>query len=140
MDNSKTKHGERQKMTKVRYWKLDRFCLMICKMLLNKFDCLICIEGNRGLGKSTLAFHILTKVNYYFRKIYSETKDETMKEWYRFNPLKQLKDPRHNKCVIYTQKDVLNFYDKWHSSAISDEMINVAFNREFYSEIGRAHV
>jgi hypothetical protein len=121
-------------MTKIRYWSMDRFALMIIKMLLNKFDALIIIEGNRGLGKSTLAFELEKKINRYFRIIYRETKNEEMKDWYRFNPLMQLKDPVKHRYVIYTQKDVINFYDKWHVSAIADEMINVAFNREFFSE------
>ena len=103
-------------------------------MLLNKFDCLIMIEGNRGLGKSTFAFKLLTKISKYFRTIYAETGDPQYKDWYRFNPLMQLKKPNKNRYVIYTQKDVINFYDKWHVSAIGDEFINVAFNREFFGE------
>jgi hypothetical protein len=103
-------------------------------MLLNKFDCLICIEGNRGLGKSTFAIELLQKINRYFRIIYRETHDENMKNWYKFNPVMQLKNPQKYRHVIYTQKDVINFYDKWHVSAIADEMINVAFNRDFFGE------
>lgn len=121
-------------MTKVRYWSIERFCLMVCKMLLNKFDCLICIEGNRGLGKSTFAIEILMRINRYFRTIYRETGDPQYKDWYRFNPIMQLRDPNKHRYVIYTQKDVINFYDKWHVSAIADEMINVAFNRDFFGE------
>lgn len=113
---------------------MDRFALMIAKMLLNKFDCLLCIEGNRGLGKSTFAYKLLQKVNRYFRIIYRETRNEEMKNWYKFNPLMQLKKPNQYRHVIYTQKDVINFYDKWHVSAIADEMINVAFNRDFFGE------
>jgi hypothetical protein len=121
-------------MTKVVFWSMDRFCLMMCQMLLNKFDCFVIIEGNRGLGKSTFAFELLTKMNHYFRKIYRETGDEQYKDWYRFNPLMQLKKPNQYRHVIYTQKDVINFYDKWHVCAIADEMINVAFNRDFFGE------
>lgn len=121
-------------MTKIRYWSMDKFALMITSMLLNKFDCLIAIEGNRGLGKSTFAFHLLNKINSYFRKIYRETGDPQYKDWYKFNPLMQLKDPNKHRHVIYTQKDVINFYDKWHVSAIADEMINVAFNRDFFGD------
>ena len=120
-------------MTRVRYWSMDRFAVMIVKMLLNKFDCMIIVEGNRGLGKSTFAYKLLLKVNNYFRIIYRETHKEEMKDWYKFNPNMQLKHPSKFRSVIYTQKDVINFYDKWHVSAIADEMINVAFNREFFS-------
>lgn len=123
-------------MTKVRYWSMDRFVLMIVEMLLNKFDCLIVVEGNRGLGKSTFAFKVLNKVHKYFRTIQAETGGiiSPYKNWYNFNPLMQLKCPAKYRHVIYTQKDVINFYDKWHVSAIADEMINVAFNREFFGE------
>lgn len=121
-------------MTKIRYWSMDRFALMIIKMLLNKFDCLIVVEGNRGLGKSTFAYKLLSKISKYFREIYAETGDETFRDWYKFNPVMQLKKPKKYRHIIYTQKDVINFYDKWHVSAIADEMINVAFNREFFGE------
>jgi len=121
-------------MTKVRYWSMDRFALMVLKMLLNKFDCLIIVEGNRGLGKSTFAYKLLTKINNYFRIMHRETGDPQYKDWYRFNPMMQLRNPNKHRHVIYTQKDVINFYDKWHVSAIADEMINVAFNRDFFGE------
>lgn len=123
-------------MTKVMYWSMDRFALMIAKMLLNKFDCFIVVEGNRGLGKSTFAWHVLKKISRYFKQIQKETGgiNSEFKDYYLFNPLMQLKNPKKFRYVIYTQKDVINFYDKWHVSAIADEMINVAFNREFFSE------
>lgn len=93
------------------------------------------IEGNRGLGKSTFAFELANKVHRYFRIVQRETggiKSE-YKGWYEFKPLMQLKHPKEHRAIIYTQSDVINFYDKWHKVAISDEAINVAFNREFFS-------
>lgn len=123
-------------MVFVKFWKLPRVSLMITKMLLNKFDCFIVIEGNRGLGKSTLGWEILTSVNQYFAKIRRETGDKNSpyKEWYRFKPKEQLRNPDKNKFIIYKQEDVINFFDKWHYSGLADEMINATFNRDFWSE------
>ena len=45
-------------------------------MIKNKFDCIIFIEGNRGLGKSTFAYKLLDGldtvieqvINYFFKE------------------------------------------------------------------------
>lgn len=107
---------------------------MILEMLTNKFDCLIIIEGNRGLGKSTLAWHILKKVSAINKQIVKVTggKESPYFKQYQFKPVAQTKGKF--KSVIYTKEDVINFFDKWHHSALADEMINVAFNREFWNE------
>ena len=103
-------------------------------MLLNQFDCLIIIEGNRGLGKSTLAWHIAKKVMRIFRKITLETgrEESPYNKHHLFKPHLQVKGKF--KSVLYKREDVINFFDKWNSTAIADEMINVAFNREFWNE------
>lgn len=88
---------------------------MIVRILENKFDCFIVIEGNRGLGKSTLAIHLHRGVSREFKKKGSED--------YRFN---------WRNCLVYTKKETKRFWHKWRSSGIGDEMINVAFNRDFY--------
>lgn len=121
---------------KVRYWSMERFCLMVSKMLLNKFDCFIIVEGNRGLGKSTWAYLISKKIHRYFRTIVKETGGDQSPyyKWYEFKPRLQVKYPDTHKYVLYKQQDVINYYDKWHQLGIADEMINVAFNREFWSE------
>jgi hypothetical protein len=123
-------------MTKVMYWSMDKFCLMIIQMLLNKFDCFIVIEGNRGLGKSTFAFQISKKIKNMLRKIIQATGDKQSPyyKWYDFKPQIQSKNPFGKKFILYKRDDVINFYDKWHSTAISDEMINVSFNREFWND------
>lgn len=121
-------------MANVRFWSMEKFCVMILEMLTNKFDCLIIIEGNRGLGKSTLAWHILKKVSAINKQIVKVTggKESPYFKQYQFKPVAQTKGKF--KSVIYTKEDVINFFDKWHHSALADEMINVAFNREFWNE------
>ena len=90
---------------------------MIVQILQNKFDCVIIIEGNRGLGKSTLAIHLTRGVSREFKKMGSPD--------YRFN---------WRNSLIYTKKETKRFLHKWKSVGIADEMINVAFNRDFYDE------
>lgn len=113
---------------------MDKFSLMCSSMLLNKFDCLIIVEGNRGLGKSTLAYHLLNRISRIMRKIAKETggKKSPYYNYYNFRPYMQSKGKAQN--IIYKRDDALKFFDKWHSSALADEMINVSFNRDFWNE------
>ena len=90
---------------------------MITQTLKNKFDCVVVIEGNRGLGKSTLAIKLARAVSRKFRLM-------GMKD-YRFN---------WKSSLVYTKKETKNFLHKWRSVGIADEMINVTFNRDFYNE------
>lgn len=90
---------------------------MIVAILQNKFDCFIVIEGNRGLGKSTLAIHLARGVSREFKKQGSQD--------YKFN---------WRNVLIYTKKETKRFWHKWKSVGIGDEMINVTFNRDFYNE------
>lgn len=90
---------------------------MITQILQNKFDCVIIIEGNRGLGKSTLAIHLSRGVAREFKKM--------GKDKYKFN---------WNWSFIYSKKETKRFFHKWRSTGIADEMINVTFNRDFYNE------
>lgn len=98
-------------------WSMKKVVWMIVKILSNQFDCFIIIEGNRGLGKSTLAIHLARQVSRIFRK--KGSKD------YRFN---------WRNSLIYTKKETKHFWHKWKSTGIADEMINVSFNRDFYNE------
>lgn len=108
---------------------------MIVQILCDKFDCFLIIEGNRGLGKSTLAYKIAKKVSYYFRLIAHETggRESPFKDYFRFKPNLQLKNKKE-KFLLYTRDEVINFFNKWNKTAIADEMINVSFNREFWND------
>ena len=90
---------------------------MICDIFMNKFDCFIVIEGNRGLGKSTLAYHISNGVS-------KEMKRRGV-DGYKFTP---------KFALLYQRYEVLKFFHKWKRIGIADEMINVSFNRDFYNE------
>ena len=96
-------------------WNLKKMSKMITKILENKFDCFIIIEGNRGLGKSTLAINLARRVAREFKK---KGKKKYKFKWYN--------------SLIYTKKQTKKFWHKWESLGIADEMINVTFNRDFY--------
>lgn len=88
-------------------WSVKRLAKLVERMQDNKFDCLIIIEGNRGLGKSTLAYHIANRV-----------------KTHKFSP---------KKDILYKRKEIIDaFNDRWFSTFVADEMINVSFNRDFY--------
>lgn len=101
---------------------MKRMIQMISNILLNKFDCFIAIEGTgeRGMGKSTLAFKLAKEVNKKFRKL---RQYEGYEDWYEFEPRRDL---------LYSRPKVLKFWNKRRSIGIADEMINVTFNRDFY--------
>ena len=98
-------------------WNMKKMIWLITQILQNKFDCVIVIEGNRGLGKSTLAINLQRGVSREFKKMGSKD--------YRWN---------WKKCLIYTKKQTKEFWHKWRTSGIADEMINITFNRDFYNE------
>ena len=97
-------------------WSMSKLVYMIVKTLENDFDCFIIIEGNRGLGKSTLAIEVSRKVDTCFK--YLGKADQYKFHW--------------DKSMIYTKKETLNFFHQWNKNGIADEMINVTFNRDFY--------
>lgn len=98
-------------------WSMIKMITMIVKILSKEFDCFIVIEGNRGLGKSTLAIHLTRGVAREFKKLGSEN--------YKFH---------WKNSFIYTKKETKKFWHKWRSNGIADEMINVTFNRDFYDD------
>ncbi len=79
-------------------------------MIKNKFDCIIFIEGNRGLGKSTFAYKLLDGLTIPIP----------------FNP---------NRDLVYSREVTLkHIATKKGGAVLSDELINVAYNRDFYQE------
>jgi KaiC/GvpD/RAD55 family RecA-like ATPase len=124
---------------------------MIVATLLNKYDFFIVIEGGTGIGKSTLAFHLANRIAKEFRKLY-KLELETVRYYYervgrkmglteeefvaKILLLKQNRKYRFipSKALIYTQTELQNALASWHNISIPDEMINITFNRDFYSE------
>jgi len=102
---------------KVLRWSMAKVVWMMVKILQNKFDCFVIIEGNRGLGKSTLAIHLARQVSREFKKMGSSD--------YKFH---------WDRSLIYTKKETKTFLHKWRTTGIADELINVTFNRDFYNE------
>jgi len=101
----------------VLHWSMIKMITMIVKILSKEFDCFIIIEGNRGLGKSTLGIHLARGVAREFKKLGSDK--------YKFH---------WKNTFIYTKRETKQFWHKWRSIGLADEMINVAFNRDFYNE------
>lgn len=99
-------------MKKLLKWTIKDICESIEVMTSNevKFDCIIFIEGKRGLGKSTLAYKILNKLDVE-------------------HPFKPRKD------IVYSREDTLSHLaNKKNGCIFSDEMINVAYKRDFYEQ------
>jgi hypothetical protein len=95
-------------MVKLLIWKIKDVSECINEMQDEKFDCIICVEGKRGLGKSTLSYKICSRVKS------------------PFNPYKD---------ICYSRKQVIkSLATKIKGNIFADEMINVAFNRDFYEE------
>lgn len=103
-------------------WSVRRLCRLIEQMLSNKFDCNIIIEGNRGLGKSTLAYLICKGV----KQITVSEGGVPVKKNIYFTP---------KRDILYTRSAIIKaFNDRWFSAFMADELINVSFNRDFYNE------
>lgn len=107
-------------MGKAIVWSFKKLVYVIVRTLLNDFDFFIVIEGNRGLGKSTLAINLARAVKNVFKKL--------------GNPEFKYQSFTLRRGLIYTQKDMKKHLHKWNSIGIADEMINVTFNRDFFSE------
>lgn len=132
-------------------WQMPSLIRMIVATLLNKYDFFIVVEGGTGIGKSTLAYHIGSKVAQEFHKLYMLREDAveyyyervgrkmglTEEEW--IEKILKLKKEKKYKfhpqtALIYTQDALQNFLGGWQGISIPDEMINITFNRDFYSE------
>jgi KaiC/GvpD/RAD55 family RecA-like ATPase len=132
-------------------WNLNDIVHTIVATLLNKYDFFCVIEGNTGTGKSTLAFHIATKVEQEFKRLYNLNEDVIEYYYERVGKtlelteeefiskillLKQNKEYKFNprKALVYTQDELQKSLASWHNISIPDEMINITFNRDFFSE------
>lgn len=127
------------------------FARMIVATLLNSFDCFTIIEGGTGIGKSTLAYRIVLNVRGEFRRLFDldiETVRyywENVMEW-KSKPLEEfiayileLKNESAYRFIpkrdlIYSQKEMMKYLSSWHRIGIPDEMVNVTFNRDFFSQ------
>ena len=89
-------------------WKVSEIRMLLWQMQQNKFDGIICIDGSRGLGKSTLAYKIAMG----------------------FPQFKAERD------IVYSKEDVLrNVATQKFGIIFADEMINAAFKRDFYDAL-----
>lgn len=87
-------------------WTIADLAQVILKRQQNEFDVVIVIDGQRGNGKSTLAYKLLTKTG-------------------KFVP---------EKDIMFTREDVVEALKTRKFSCIdADEMINSAHNRDFFS-------
>lgn len=99
--------------------------------VIKKFDCIIFIEGETGSGKSSLAYKIADGLNIEHYPV-SEQKG------YHLNPdgsdrVFSLFKPKRD--IIFTREDLIKHYaTKNNSIILADELINVAFLRDFYQE------
>lgn len=130
---------------------LNTLVKTIVGILLNKFDCFTTIEGGTGIGKSTLAYRIAKGVKFEFRRLYrldektvlyyynkvKKDKGVSMKEFVDY--LMKLKEEKAynfipKRDLIYSQGSMMKFLSSWNRIGVPDEMINITFNRDFYSQ------
>lgn len=98
------------KILKLFHWSVKDIVEVIEGKINDKFDFICIIDGKRGLGKSSLAYKILTRVNCPI-------------------PFKPRRD------IIYDQKEVIrHIASKKGGTLLIDEAVNVIYNRDFYSE------
>lgn len=94
----------------MRTWNIKKIAELSSKRVFNKYDCIICIEGNRGKGKSTCAVKIANRLRAFGLK---------------FNMHNNIVyDPKEANRLVSTCK---------HTVIMFDEMINIAHNRDFYN-------
>ena len=97
-------------MGKLFQWTIKDIVEIIEGRINNRFDFILVIDGKRGLGKSSLAFKILSRV----------------KCPILFKP---------KRDIVYDQKEVLrHLASKKGGCVLVDEAVNVIYNRDFYSE------
>lgn len=137
-----------RKIVKFNFWKIVQ---MIVATLLNKYDFFIVIEGGTGIGKSTLAYLIASRVATEFQRLY-RLEEEVVEYYFErigrklglseiefIEKILALKEKNAYKfsarsCLIYSQDEFQKALAAWHKISIPDEMVNITFNRDFFSE------
>ena len=138
-------------MVKAPIWTLRHLTKLIVATILNKYDFFLVIEGSTGIGKSTLAYHLAKRVSHEFSRLYN-LEDEVVEYYYNrigkklklseiefIEKIIELKEKRAYRFIsrrdlIFRQDEIQTALSDWHRVIISDEMINVTFNRDFFSE------
>ncbi|HME87154.1 MAG TPA: hypothetical protein VKE88_01975 [Candidatus Nanoarchaeia archaeon] len=97
-------------MGKLLEWSLKDLVEVVEGRVKNKFSAEIVIDGSRGLGKSSLSYKLLSRL--------------------------QLRIPfKPRRDIVYTREDVLrHLSSKIQGCIFADEMVNVSYNRDFYQE------
>lgn len=99
-------------MTNLLKWTIKNLVEVIEGCVQNDFDVIVFVEGNRGLGKSTLLYKIGTRLN--------------SRGIVKFNP---------RKHITYSREDAIKLLATCRRTFIlPDEMINVAYGRDFYEQ------
>jgi len=98
-------------MAKIIIWTIKNLVDTIIGCVDNQFDCILFIEGKRGCGKSTLAYVISKRCK---------------RRGLIFNP---------HTHIAYTREEIIRLLSTQKRSVIfGDELINVAYNRDFYEQ------
>jgi len=91
-------------------WTIKDLCEVIEGCVNNKFDVIMFVEGNRGLGKSTFLYKVGLRLNTH--------------GVVKFNP---------QQDITYSREDTIKrLASKTKEFIFADELINVAYNRDFY--------
>lgn len=99
-----------RKLGKLVVWSMNDLAFCVDGMINNDFDCIMIVEGKRGIGKSTLVYKLAKK-------------------------LKSIQKFRPHRDLCYSRKQVIEQLTKRKKGFIfADEMINVTYNRDFYVE------
>jgi len=129
-----------------------QLAMMVVATLLNKFDFYTVVDGERGLGKSTVAFKLSKNVSEIFRRLYKgeidvmvqiynilkkENHKYTFEEFIR--RLIYLKGRaayqfRPRDHLIYDQQSAKEALEEWNSVGVFDEFVNIGYSRDFFDK------
>jgi hypothetical protein len=137
---------------KYRVFSENDLAFMIVCTVLNKYDFYIILDGNRGVGKSSLAYRLAKRTSTIFKRLYRGDTN-TIFEIYRTLKTKrkdlnlemfldQIIKLKQNKSyvfnpqddLIYDQASAKSFLQGWNSIGVFDEFINIGFSRDFFDK------